>query len=219
MALEAQHMSGEAGPRGGAARAAPERRCIVTRESEPRDGMIRFVVGPDRTLVPDLAESLGGRGLWLTARRDIVDTACARKLFAKAARGAVDVPEDLADQLERLLVRRVAEFLGLARRAGQLATGFDSVRKWLADGRAGLIVAASDASDDGVRKLRSLDRGLPRITVLDRFELGQACGREEVVHGAVAPGRLADALVREAHRLSGFRGARAPQGDGDDGRI
>lgn len=219
MTVAEQPISGEAPTREGRKAAAPERRCIVTGETGPRDGMIRFVVGPDRQLVPDLAESLGGRGLWLTARRDIVDTACARKLFAKAARGAVDVPEGLADQLERLLVRRVAEFLGLARRAGQLATGFDSVRTWLAEGRAGLLVTASDASDDGVRKLRSLSRDLPRIAVLDRAELGRACGRDEVVHGAVAPGKLADTLAREARRLSGFRGARAPHGDGDDGRI
>lgn len=200
------------------ASAPPARRCIVTGESGPRDGLIRFVVAPDGHLVPDLAETLPGRGLWLTARRDIVDTACARKLFAKAARGAVTVPEGLADRLEELLARRAAELIGLARRAGQLVTGFEAVREWLAAGRAGLVITARDAAADGARKLRGLAAGLPVVDVLDRAELGRACGRDEAVHAAVAPGRLADALAREAGRLAGFRGAAAPA-DGDGGRI
>jgi len=197
---------------------APKRRCIATGESTPRGGLIRFVIAPDRKLVPDLAETLPGRGLWLTARRDIVEAACARKLFARAARGAVDVPEGLADRLEELLVRRAVNLIGLARRAGQLATGFEAVREWLAAGKAGLLLSARDASPDGVRKLRTGARGLPYVDLLDREELGRACGRDEVVHGAMAPGRLANALAREARRLSGFRGASAPS-DGDDGRT
>ena len=62
----------------------PERRCIVTRETGPRGGLIRFVVSPDGEVVPDLAEKLLGRGLWLGASRDIVRRACAENEIGRA---------------------------------------------------------------------------------------------------------------------------------------
>ncbi len=43
------------------------RSCAVTRARRRKDELIRFVLGPDGTVVPDLKERLPGRGLWLTA--------------------------------------------------------------------------------------------------------------------------------------------------------
>src|SRR5579883_3551131 len=101
----------------------PFRRCIVTRQRLPKDKMIRFVVGPDQSLVPDLAATLPGRGIWLSACGDVLETARAQgglgRAFARATRGSVIVPPDLPAVLEAALVRRISELLGLARRAGQ----------------------------------------------------------------------------------------------------
>src|SRR5271168_2433426 len=78
-----------------AAETGPLRRCAVTRARLPKERMIRFVIGPDRAVVPDLAERLPGRGIWLSAARDVLETARLRGAFAKAARGPVTVPPDL----------------------------------------------------------------------------------------------------------------------------
>jgi uncharacterized protein len=51
----------------------PLRRCIVTRERLPKERMIRFVVAPDRRIVPDLAGRLPGRGIWLSASGDVLN--------------------------------------------------------------------------------------------------------------------------------------------------
>ncbi len=113
--------------------------------------MIRFVVGPDRALVPDLAATLPGRGIWLSARagcdrnRPRPGTGLGRA-FARAARGPVMVPPDLPAVLEAALIRRIGELLGLARRAGQAVAGFDKAREWLRTGRGGLILQAADGS-------------------------------------------------------------------------
>jgi len=40
--------------------------------------MIRFVVGPDRQIVPDLAARLPGRGIWLSASGDVLDLGGAK---------------------------------------------------------------------------------------------------------------------------------------------
>src|SRR5579872_6877303 len=134
--------------------AGPLRRCVVTRARRPKEEMIRFVLGPDRAVVADLAERLGGRGLWLSARGDVIETAIKRGAFAKAARGPVVVSPDLLALVRAGLVRRIAEQLGLARRAGQAVAGFAKVQEWLQTGRAGLLVQAQDGSAQERARLR-----------------------------------------------------------------
>ena len=45
----------------------PERTCIVTRRRASPDAMLRFVLGPDAVVVPDIRRRLPGRGVWVTA--------------------------------------------------------------------------------------------------------------------------------------------------------
>src|SRR5258708_39003443 len=104
------------------------RRCIVTGVVRPKPELVRFVVGPDGTVVPDIAARLPGRGLWLTARRDIMEAAGAKRLFGRAARAPVTVPGDLAERGEILLRRRCADLIGLARRSRRAVAGYEKVR-------------------------------------------------------------------------------------------
>jgi uncharacterized protein len=167
--------------------------------------MIRFVIGPDRAVVPDLAERLPGRGIWLSAARDVVQTARLRGAFAKAARGPVTVPPDLLEMLQAALIRRIGELLGLARRAGQAVAGFEKAREWLRDGRAGVVVQAADGSDDERERFLSAARGTPAVHApLTAAALGAVFGRERAVHVVVAPGTLADRIDQACARLAGL---------------
>jgi uncharacterized protein len=182
----------------------------------PKLELLRCVVAPDGSLVPDLAGKLPGRGLWLTARRDIVATALAKRLFARAARRPVVVDDDLADRIELLLAARCRDEIGLARRAGQAVMGFAKVETALrAAGGAAVLLAASDGALDGRGKLKALAPALPVVEVLTGAELGAAFGREHVVHAALKPGRLADALLVDAARIAGFRAAAASERNAD----
>jgi predicted RNA-binding protein YlxR (DUF448 family) len=182
----------------------PLRRCIVTRERLEKTAMIRFVIAPDRAVVPDLAARLPGRGIWLSARADVLETARAKGGFARAARGPVTVPVDLADIVRTGLRRRITELLGLTRRAGQAIAGFEKAQAIVKAGRAGLLVQAADGSEDECTRFRAgAPDGLRVIAPLDGAALGAVFGRDRVVHVAVTPGRLADALADETARLSG----------------
>lgn len=174
----------------------------------PRAELIRFVAGPDGTVVPDLAGRLPGRGFWLSPSRAMIQTACARNLFAKAAKAALRVPDGLADRVERLSAQRCIDLLGLARRAGQVAVGREQVVARLGEGRAALLLQAVDAAEGGRGKLRAMARApeVAVVEVLSARELGRALGREEAVHVALAPGRLAACLREEAVRLAALRG-------------
>jgi len=177
----------------------------VTRTAGARDHLIRFVLDPDDRVVPDLEERLPGRGMWLSADRDVVNRAVAGRLFARSVRRPAVAEANLAETVERLLARRALECLGLARRAGQVVVGFDQVRAWLHASKAAVLIAAADGAADGRSKLRRLAKDLPLVTAFSRSELGASLGRDDVVHGAVAPGGLAQRLLRDVERLAGFR--------------
>lgn len=181
------------------------RTCIASGEKKPKDQMVRFVIGPDAKVVPDLDEKLPGRGLWLSAKRDMIHTACARNLFAKRARCQVAVEADLADRVAELLARRCVELLRLSRRSGQLAVGFDEVRRRLDDGGTGFLVTASDAAPVNRRRIAGPAAGLAVGEALTGDELGSVMGRERIAHALVAAGGLADRLARDMGRLAGLR--------------
>ncbi|PKU23333.1 RNA-binding protein [Telmatospirillum siberiense] len=183
----------------------PNRRCIVTGRVLPVEQMIRFVVGPDGVVVPDIEARLPGRGLWLSAGWNMVNTAVAKNLFAKSFRRKVVAPADLAETIAGLLLRRCLERIGLARRAGQAITGFEKVRGELKAGRGAVLLAAADGAADGRDKIRALAPALPLVAVLSSEELGAAFGRSHAVHALLTAGRLADGLKIDATRLAGMR--------------
>ncbi len=185
--------------------ASHERRCLVTRAAAPRDQLIRFVVDPRGQVLPDVDERLPGRGMWLSAGRDVVNKAVEKRLFGRAARQSVTVLDDLADRIETLLARRFYDGLGLLRRAGLIVMGFDQVQACLAEAKAAVLLVAADAAEDGRRKLRHHAPMLPLIIAGSRNDLGAALGREQLVHAALLPGKLAARALRDAGRLAGFR--------------
>ncbi len=189
--------------------AARERRCIVTGEVLPDTQLVRFVAGPDNEVVADVAARLPGRGLWVAARRDVLERAAKKGHFARAAKMPLRVPDGLADRVEALLVARMSGDLGLARRSGQLVLGFDNVTRLLSgSGTIAALVEASDGAPDGRRKLvAQAARSLPVIDCLSNTELSLALGRENVVHAALKSGRLSQRLLADAGRLRGFRPA------------
>lgn len=183
---------------------APERRCIVSGESQPKTGLVRFVVGPDNQIVPDVLEKLPGRGIWVSANRDALEKAIAKKLFSRGAKAQVNLPEGLIDEVERQLVRRVIDLLALSRKSGSAVAGFEKVKSWLADGRAKILLQASDGSARGKGKLWTPEGGR-FFGSLTASELGLAFGRESVIHGALGAGGLTQRVVDDATRLAGFR--------------
>ncbi len=182
----------------------PERRCIVTGDVQPKAGLVRFVVSPAGEVMPDLAGKLPGRGIWVTADRDAIGKAAAKGLFARAARAQVTVAPNLADMVEEGLAKRVVELVSLARKAGLAVAGFEKVKGWLAEGKAKVLLQASDGSDRGKGKLWT-PQGGRWFGCLTSSELGLAFGRDNVIHGALASGGLSIRVVEEAAKLDGLR--------------
>jgi predicted RNA-binding protein YlxR (DUF448 family) len=194
-----------------------ERKCIVTGEVRDDAHLVRFVVSPDGQIVPDVAAKLPGRGIWVSADRATLERAIAKNLFSKTAKANVKVSPTLADLVEQQIVQRMLNDLGLAKRSGVLILGFDNVTRALeANGPLPLLIEASDGSRDGKRKLYAVAhaRGAKPAVVdcLSSAEMSLALGRENVIHAALKAGALAERLIFEAGRLSGFRSGKADVG-------
>ncbi len=198
------------------ARTEPERRCIVTRASGPKAGLIRFVAAPDGEIVPDLAERLPGRGMWVSADARALASAAGKGYFARAAKRQVRVPADLAARVETLLVQRLVELVALARKAGQAVAGLEKTKAALVSGEAALLLQAADGSVRERGQLRPPEGQNTLVSCLLGHELGLAFGRDRVIHAAVLAGGLGDRIRDEALRLTGIRDAtnQPPSGDG-----
>lgn len=191
----------------------PERKCIATGESQPKAGLIRFCLGPDGQIVPDVMGKLPGRGIYVSADRAALDKAAKKNLFSRAARQPVKVPDGLADLVESLVLQRTIEMLSMARKAGDAVTGYEKVKDWLVKGTAVTLIQASDGSERGKTKLHAPDGEKGFIGCLSAGEIGLAFGRERAIHAALAAGGLRSRVVMEAAKLAGLRG----QAGGDDG--
>jgi predicted RNA-binding protein YlxR (DUF448 family) len=207
----------DAGPR-----RAPgsERLCIVTREVKPVSEMIRFVIGPDQHVVPDLRRRLPGRGVWVTATRAAVAQAVKRRAYARGFKADVGVAPGLADEVERLLERSALDALSMVRKAGRAALGFAQVERALASEPVVALLHAADAGREGVRKLAAarsrLGEKAEDVPVMDRFTAAQldlAFGRPNVVHAALLAGSASDGFLARYRNLERFR-AIGPGGQG-----
>jgi predicted RNA-binding protein YlxR (DUF448 family) len=191
------------------------RACALTRVRRPKDELIRFVLGPDGTVVPDLKEKLPGRGVWLTAAHDVVADAAKRNVFPRALKAKAEVPEGLAGQVDKLLAEAALSALSLANKAGEAVFGNAKVEEAIAKGRVLALLHAREAAEDGCRKLDGKARGMseegpiPSIRAFGVDELSLASGRTNVIHAALIQGGAARNVLTAASRFRAL-----PQGPG-----
>ncbi len=182
----------------------PERKCLATGEVQPKQGLIRFVLGPDGQVYPDVMGKLPGRGVYITATRDALETAVKKKLFSRGFKTQVTVGDNIIAEVERLVLRRLIDLISLSRKSGHAIAGYEKVKDWLYKEDAWVLIQALDGSARGKTKLSTPYKG-KFIGCLTADELGMAFGRETVIHAALASGGLSKRVVHEAQRLQGLR--------------
>lgn len=200
----------DAGPR---ERRVTERLCVATRTVRPIEELIRFVVAPDGTVIPDIKRKLPGRGVWVTASRSAVEEAARRGIFARNFKAKVKVPPDLAVLTERQLEAACLDALSVAHKAGRVAIGFAKAEAALVRGPVVALISAADAAADGTRKLlaaarRREDQGgreLPTVQAFSSAQLDLALGRPNVVHAALLAGPASEGFISRCSRLDRFR--------------
>jgi len=195
-----------------------ERSCALTRKVTPVDALIRFVVGPDGAVVPDVKRKLPGRGLWITATGAAVSEAVKRNVFARGFKRQVRAAPELAAETERLLERAALDALAVAGKAGLVVAGAAKVAEALTGDGVLALIHAADAAADGRRKLDALlhrkTPGKSRETVivetLSGDQLDLALNRPNVVHAALLAGPGSETFLARVKRLERFRNGHLP---------
>lgn len=210
------------GPR---SKSGTERMCVVTRQVQPIDDLIRFVLSPTGAIVPDLKRKLPGRGLWISATRARVVEAARRGLFAKSFKRSVTASPTLAQDTEILLARSAVEALAMTAKARQVVSGFSKVEGAINTGQAVALIHASDGAADGIRKLdaqweamlrqrNAAPTAFPLINTLSSSELDLALGRSNVIHAALLAGPATKTFLARCQMLDRFR--QPAEGKADD---
>lgn len=197
-----------------------ERLCAVTREALPPEALIRFALGPDGQIVPDLERRLPGRGVWVSCHRETLEKAINTKVFSRSLKSQVSVALDLPERIGIMIARRVMDALALANKAGRVVSGFQKVDGALEKGSVAALLHGSAAAADGRQKLdrkfqaiqRERGARAPILDVLTIEQMSLAIGRASVVHAALIPGGLTERFLREAERLSRYRAPSAASG-------
>lgn len=204
------------------------RMCIVTRESGDTDMLIRFVAGPDGTVVPDIRRQLPGRGCWVAAKRELVDRAVAKNLFARALKTDVKADAALGALVEKLLAQQCAGMMNMARKAGQFVTGASKVDGAVRSGQAVGVFHSLDAAADGVRKIDQARKArhlgmeteseIPSFHLFDGVEMEELMGQNAFIHACALAGQAGEGVVKRAKMLERYRDGGRPRATGGAGR-
>lgn len=198
----------------------PVRTCILSREESPREGLVRLALSPDGEVLPDVRAKAPGRGAWIGVTRAELEAAQAKGrlkgALSRAFRtGDIHIPEDLGARIAAQLQRNLLDRLGLESRAGAVVTGGEKLDKAARSGKLHLLLHASDAGEDGARRLAQAWRvgsdqegsDLKGLALpIPRTILSLALGRENVVHAGLIDARAASRVSEALHRWLHFIG-------------
>ena len=214
----------------------PERTCILSRRTAPKEELIRLALGPDGEVAPDVRARAPGRGAWIGVGRAELEAAHAKgKLKSALARAfktnELQIPSDLGQRIADALRKGALDRLGLEARGGSLLNGAEKIETAARSGKVRLLIHAADAGEDGNRRLDQAWRvgGGSRQGLVfpeGRTILSMALGRENVVHIALTDPAAARRVSHAIDRWlafnnpdAGLEGADAAPGHGSASEL
>ena len=194
-----------------------ERTCIVTGAKSAPEAMLRFALGPDGAVVPDIRRKLPGRGVWTELSFGTVSRAAAKQAFSRAFRAKAEAPAALAETVGSLLERDALQALSIANKAGLVVAGAFKVDSAIEANEVVALIQASDGAADGAAKrARALSaklgpeaNAIARVDIFSSRQLDLALGRANVIHAALKHGAASSAFLARADRLRHYCGGEA----------
>jgi uncharacterized protein len=186
---------------------ARTRRCALSREEKPLEELVRFVANDCGEIFPDVSARAPGRGVWISATKDALEQAIKVNAFARSLKRQCYPKSELVAQTSEGLRQKALGLLGLARRSGNIVSGFDKVCDELRKTAPAFIIEAYDGSDDGRDKIIGLSKKWGQVQIIGCFcrdDLGKALSRDNIIHALMPKGQFAQNWAVELNRLRGF---------------
>ena len=169
----------------------PMRQCLGCREMKPKRELIRVVRSPQGEISLDFHGKKPGRGAYLCPNQDCLKRARKSKALERAF--SLPIPDDVYASLE-------AQMEGLALRAGRLAVGEEPVGAACRGHKAYLLLLASDAADNTIRRASHFSQSAKNTICLQlpltKAELGSGLGRTACAMAALTDVGFAAAVAQ-----------------------
>ncbi|WP_375659970.1 RNA-binding protein [Bartonella sp. CL74QHWL] len=190
-----------------------ERTCIVTRKNASAQTLIRFVIGPNNQIVPDLKANLPGRGVWISAHHAVIEKAIKQKAFHRNFKTDVEVAPNLVHVIDTLLLKDALSSLSMARKAGAIVMGATKVDAAIRSGKVILVLHAKETTEDGKRKIaqaihsiqQQTNRTIKTISLFTSDEMRVAFGSNPVMHAALLDTKAAEGFLKTTCKLISYR--------------
>ena len=194
-----------------------ERTCIVTGTKDGPEAMLRFALGPDGSVIPDIRRKLPGRGVWTRLSFETVNRAASKQAFSRAFRAKADAPASLAEAVDALLERDAIQSLSICNKAGLVVAGAFKVDAAIESGGVAALIRAADGASDGaakrvqalIAKLGLEAKAVARVDLFTSRQLDLALGRANVIHAALKQGAASSAFLAKVDRLRRYRAGEA----------
>jgi uncharacterized protein len=186
----------------------PQRSCLGCRESREKRDLLRFVLAPDRTLLPDLLAKLPGRGAYTCMKASCLRSAVRKNQFARSFKGEIrcDGAEVLTGRVITLLEARIGSYLALANKAGKVVSGSDLVMELVRKNKAGFLFIAVDISPEIGAKISFLAEKLavPHLHVFTKERIGAFLGKGLRSVAAIEQSGFIETVTREIAKYRNF---------------
>ncbi|MCL2760983.1 MAG: DUF448 domain-containing protein [Desulfuromonadales bacterium] len=189
-------------------KASPERSCLGCKSKKEKNELLRFVITPERVLVPDFLGKLPGRGAYTCFNKKCIAEALRLHQFSRSFKGEIIAPalDGLFEQLQLLFIERILSLIALANRAGNVISGSDSIIDGLKKKKIKFLIISKDISVETADRFLSIAEktGVASYQFLTKEELAKPLGKELRVAIALSSGGITEMLQKELIRYGNF---------------
>jgi len=186
----------------------PERSCVSCRKKGTKEELLRLVVGPSGVVI-DYSGRLPGRGAYLCPEKSCIEKGLKEAALSRAFKKRTTPPglNDFYGELEGKVQRKINSLLGMARKSGIAAAGFDAASGAMEHYPGGVIVTAEDIAPNTEGKFMETADGKYAgfFRYSDKEGLGRLLGADPVGVVYIKSSALSIALNREMGRLIDIR--------------
>jgi predicted RNA-binding protein YlxR (DUF448 family) len=185
-----------------------ERTCVACRKKGIKGELIKLANTPQGVII-DYSEKLPGRGAYVCAEMPCIGKVLKEGALSRAFKESVKSPktEDFVAELDKKINRKIASLLGMARKSGVVAAGFDSAIEAAMRDTGGLVIMAQDLSDNTRKKAMEAGTGFTGrlVEYSTKDMLGSMLGMDPVGIVFIKNKELSDSLNKEIRRLINIR--------------
>ena len=180
------------------------RKCILTGEIKPKSELLRFTVLRNGDFVPDFNKKLGGKGVYVSNSKSLLDGIKKDVRIGKILHKPVNTNPELPELVEKILAAKGLEALNLARKSGNLILGFEKIKEQILKNKVAFIIEATDAGADGAKKMSELCRDIEQLKIYDSATLETAFNRETVVYAAILKSEVCNMVYTNLKRYETY---------------